>query len=496
MYQKLKFLNKEVKAVDTGKFAVFDLGSNGLRLVIFDDIERYPHQFISERFGAHLAEGKDNIGPFVLSDKKIEDTMRVLKWFDWICKEQKVKTAVVVATSAIRDAVNGQDLVNRAKQELAIDINVIDGVTEAKLSAIGALNSIKNANGLVLDLGGGSLEIYCTKTKKQVSLPLGVLTLQSLTDNNPAKAEEILTKELQKYSWIVNNKGEDIIANGGGMRSIAVLHMNKNNYQIRVPQGYQVNKNLLIDFFDDLILLDPISSYLTGYDEKFKSAIPYRAVLLKVLFNLNDNFQKLKFSNFGLREGVLFSQIETADYNLAEKYAKDISIEKGFGLEYALSSYSFVSDTFKNLDHDVLYLTALLKDIAWRVHKQYRGKVLFDEILNLDVVGIDHKLRVKLALAAYFTQERELSQRLKDIITDIVDKVDILHCKLIGQAYKLTELLNPARDGDFSESNMFVNANNEVDLHTSRHIREIINPGLNKRLFEINLLLKKIKNKE
>lgn len=493
MYKKLKFLNQNEISTCTGKFAVIDLGSNSLRLVIFDDVENYPHQFISERYRAKLAEGKSSVD-FELSEDKIDNLLKTLKWFDWICKEQGVQTAVVVATSAIREAKNGKDIAKRAKKELGVEINIIDGQTEAKLSAIGALNSIKNANGLVLDLGGGSLEIYCTNTQKQVSLPLGILSLKAITNNDPNAAVELLKEELSKIDWIKNATGLDIIANGGGMRSIAVLNMKKTGYTIHVPQGYEIEKPRATGFIDELFDVERITPYFSGYDQKFKTAIPYRAALLKSLFEINDNFNKIKFSNFGLREGVLFSQMDSVDYNLAEKYAKNMSIEKGFGLEYALSSYSFVTEAFSDLEHDLLYLTALLKDISWRVHKQYRADALFDEILHLDFVGVDHKLRAKLALACYFTQEREMSARHISIVKKILSKKDILNCRLIGQSYKLTELINPARNGDFSESKLYFK-NGILKLKTAPAIAEIINLGVEKRLNELNIIIEELKEK-
>tara|TARA_Y100001960_G_C14781621_1_gene887263 strand:- start:2297 stop:3787 length:1491 start_codon:yes stop_codon:yes gene_type:complete len=490
MYQKLKFLNPDEVSVKTGKFAVVDLGSNSFRLVIFDDIEKYPHQYITERYRAGLAEGKDSDN-FVLSDEKIDKTIKALKWFDWVCKEQHVETVVVVATSAIREAKNNEELIKRARLELGVEINIIDGETEARLSAIGALNSIKKADGLVLDLGGGSLEIYDTNTQSQLSLPLGVLSLRAITNDNPDKAIELLKEELSKHDWIKNAKGLDIIANGGGMRSIAVLHMKKTGYTIQVPQGYEIDRVSAMPFIDELFDVDRIAPYFTGYDDKFKTAIPYRAALLKALFEINENFAKLKFSNFGLREGVLFSQIETTDYNLAEKYAKNMAVEKGFGLEYSLSSYSFVSEVLQDTDHDMLYLTSLLKDIAWRVHKQYRAETLFDDILNLDFVGIDHKLRAKLAIACYFTQESRLTPRHIAIVRKILTDNDILDCRLVGQAYKLTELINPARNGDFSESTLGYK-HGILDLQTTDSIREIIHLGLEKRLKELNETLSEI----
>jgi exopolyphosphatase/guanosine-5'-triphosphate,3'-diphosphate pyrophosphatase len=491
MYTKLKFSNADEQAITSGKFAVVDLGSNSLRLVIFADVENYPHQFISERYRAKLAEGKTSSEDFVLSEEKIDELFKTLKWFDWICKQQEVNNTVVVATSALREAKNGSQIVKRAQEELGIKINIIDGQTEAKLSAIGALNSIKDADGLVLDLGGGSLEIYCTNTKQQVSLPLGILSLKAITNDDPDEAVELLKQELSKIDWIKNSKGLDIIANGGGMRSIAVLNMKKIGYTIQVPQGYEIEKAKAVNFIDELFDVDRIAPYFTGYDEKFKTAIPYRAALLKALFEINESFKILKFSNFGLREGVLFSQIESQDYNLAEKYAKNMSAEKGFGLEYALSSYSFVSEAFNNVDHDLLYLTSLLKDISWRVHKQYRADSLFDEILHLDFVGVDHHLRAKLAVACYFTQESELTPRHIAIIKKILSKKDILDCRLVGQAYKLTELINPARNGDFSDSSLFFK-NGLLKLKTTPAIEEIISIGVQKRLKELNTIINEL----
>jgi exopolyphosphatase / guanosine-5'-triphosphate,3'-diphosphate pyrophosphatase len=490
IYRKLKFTNKDVESIRTGKFAVVDLGSNSLRLSIFNDIEKYPHPFISERYRASLAEDKVS-DDFTLSEEKIEEVLKALKWFNWVCKEQCVENAVVVATSAIREAKNGADLVSRALVELGVDINVIDGLTEAKLSAIGALHSIRNANGLVLDLGGGSLEVYDTNSDNQLSLPLGILTLKAMTNDNPHEAVKILTQELSKYDWLKNTKGTDLIANGGGMRAIAMLHIKKTGYPIAVPQGYSINYNKNKTFFNDLFNVDIVGNYFTGYDVKFKSALPYRAALLKALFEINPNFQNLKFSNFGLREGVLLSQLENIDYNLTQKYAKDIAVEKGFGLAYALSSYSFISEVLHNVEHDLLYLTSLLKDIAWKVHKQYRAESLFTEVLNLDFVGVNHTLRTKLALACYFTQESTTTKTQDDIINKILTTDEILQCKLVGQFYKLTDLINPSRSGDFSSSNISIK-DGLYHFQTSDEIQEIISLGLEKRLKELNNILNQI----
>ncbi|MCP4355118.1 MAG: hypothetical protein GY793_05705 [Proteobacteria bacterium] len=478
MYRNLINGSTPEAFIKVGKFAVIDMGSNSFRLCIFDDVEHYPHQYILERYKTKLAEGKGKDG-FVLKEEKIEEALRTLRWFDWICKQQCVENVVVVATSAIREAENGSDLVRRAKEELGVVINVIDGDNEARLSALGASKSIRNAQGLVIDLGGGSLEIFDTETKHQKSLPLGILTLKELTNNNPQKAVEILKKELAKDDWIVNSKGNDIIANGGGMRSIALMHMKKVNHPIWVPQGYIINSVESLNFIESLFYINDFSDIHTGDD------VVYRGALLKALFELSPKLKQIKFSNFGLREGLLFSHLKNKNYNLLEMYCKNMSKEKGFGFDYARNSYKFVKEIIPEVNQEVLYYTALVKDICWRVHKQYRADVLFEQLLTLDFVGVGHYLRAMIALSGSLTQGKKLKQKQLETAFSTLSKEDVLVCKMIGEIYKLTELLNPARDGDFSSYNLSRNgAGIEMDINPE--VEEIIHLGLQERLKKVN----------
>src|SRR5690606_13182741 len=191
-----------------------DIGSNSVRLVIYEGVSRSPTVLFNEKMLAGLGRGMHSTGR--LDPEAVDLAIAELRRFGALCRQARARDVHVIATAAARDAVNGPQFIARAEEVLGTRIHVLSGREEARHAARGVLSGFVPADGVAGDLGGGSLELVridANAIGDSITLPLGGLRLQDRSGNDPVEARRIAAAEVAR--WQAGGGGRPFYAIGG-----------------------------------------------------------------------------------------------------------------------------------------------------------------------------------------------------------------------------------------------------------------------------------------
>ena len=222
------------------RLGVIDIGSNSVRLVIFDGAARSPAYFFNEKVLCALG---DNLGPNgELNDINKQRALSAIKRFVMLAQSMNSNLRAI-ATEAIRNAPNGQDFCSKICTETGLKVMIATGEEEARLSAEGVLLGWPDSDGIVCDLGGASMELAEISNGRvgvAKSSPLGPLILDSLFTDPIIKRNYIKSKLIGLRKLFKNNY-KSIYLVGGSWRTIARMQMEISDYPLKVLHEYQIN---------------------------------------------------------------------------------------------------------------------------------------------------------------------------------------------------------------------------------------------------------------
>jgi exopolyphosphatase/guanosine-5'-triphosphate,3'-diphosphate pyrophosphatase len=296
------------------RIAVIDLGSNTNRLVVMETQPGFSYQLVDEvREVVRLRHGMTSRG---LSEDAIARGLSTLRLYLDFCQQTHVSKILATATSAVREAANGRAFLERIREELGISIKLLDGEEEAYYDSLGALNEIELQEGVVLDIGGGSIQlsdIHRRSFQKGSSLSLGALALtERFIENDPISKHEYLRikgeieRQLDSVIWLPGKTGQTLVGLGGTIRNLALIEAERQNYPLYTQHGFVLDRNSVkksIAFFREhplqkRQLLPGLSS------DRADIILPGAMVLLEVMRRLE--VDQMQLSVNGLREGVFF----------------------------------------------------------------------------------------------------------------------------------------------------------------------------------------------
>jgi exopolyphosphatase/guanosine-5'-triphosphate,3'-diphosphate pyrophosphatase len=200
--------------------AVIDIGSNSVRLVVYETMARSLVTIFNEKALCGLGREVQSTG--LLTEDAVARALTALRRFRALCRIQQVGRVFAIATAACRDARNGPDFIAKAERICGTKIEILSGPREAKLSALGVVSGIHNPDGIVGDLGGGSLELIDVQKNRVhsgVTLPLGSLALQDLSHKSLKRAERIVRDDLSGVAHLKAGQGRTFYAVGGTWRA-------------------------------------------------------------------------------------------------------------------------------------------------------------------------------------------------------------------------------------------------------------------------------------
>lgn len=391
----------------TGRVGVIDIGSNSIRLVVYDRLVRAPIPVFNEKVMCGL--GRTLAATGMLDPDGRALAMDNLIRFTALLEGMNVDRVDILATAAVRDATDGADFVAEVARRCALDIAVISGSEEARLSALGVLAGIPEADGAMGDLGGGSLELVGLdkgRIAEQATLPLGPFRLMALKGGAP-KLRPRIGATLADEPWLEAYRGRPFYAVGGAWRALARVHMALRRHPIHVIQHYSADAADLKDLAR-LIARQGKSSLerLPGVSKRRLEALPYAAAVLESVIEALAP-QRVVFSAGGLREGHLFDLLPPEDQAVdpliaACGDAAERIDRHGFGDVGAMADWIAPLFVDEPTGFDRLRrAAALLSDIGWAEHPDYRAEHAFLRVLRLQAGGLDHVERAQLAAAIF-----------------------------------------------------------------------------------------------
>jgi exopolyphosphatase/guanosine-5'-triphosphate,3'-diphosphate pyrophosphatase len=433
-------------------YAVVDIGSNSVRLVIYDRLTRSPASLFNEK--SLCAIGRNMVTTGLLDDEGSDAAVAALGRYREILGAMGIARVDAVATAAVRDAKNGNLFVTRARDALGVPIKILTGEEEARLASEGVLSAIPDADGVMGDLGGGSLELAMlsgAKASVGVTLPFGPLRLMDLCEGKIDRARAIVDKGLEAIDGLEKLKGKTLYAVGGVWRNIARIHMDDTAHEIRVLHHYEMSRERALGFVNFLSGLGRKSiEAIVSVSRRRAEAIPYGAVVMERLIKAA-KLERVVISAYGLREGMVFAKLP------AEERAKDPLIAAcedmaaRLGRDGALGPvlerwtaplFSRDDKAFDRLRRAACYLA----DTGWRGHPDHRAEQMFGEVLSAPLIGVDHPGRALLALAMFHRYGGEGDKAIKRIKRFAGDSV-AERAELLGLALRAALVMaGPAAD--------------------------------------------------
>ncbi len=386
-------------------FGVVDIGSNSIRLVIFERLSRNPWPLFNEKVVCGIARGMVSSG-----ELHKEGTVRALEAlgrFRTLADGMNVPGLQVVATAAVRDAANGAAFAKKAEKAVGAKIRVLTGAEEARLAAHGVLFGIPDADGLVGDLGGGSLELMEVRDGKLgegATLPLGPLRLMDAAKGKIKSAQEIIEDELHKAEWLGGLKGRTLYLVGGTWRNFTSIAMEQENHPLRILQNYAAPAGKAKSL---AALLKPMSArslrQVGELSTRRLEAMPFGAAVLERLIKVS-KVATVVTSVYGVREGVLFEAIDEAERGTDPLLAAaaDLNVQLARSPGHAPELNRWLAPLFDRWPDDLKrfqQVVSFLSDIGWRYHPDYRAERAFERVLTMPVAGLTHQARAFLALA-------------------------------------------------------------------------------------------------
>ena len=392
---------------DRAPYAIVDIGSNSVRIVVYDQLGRAPLPRFNEKSLCRLGEGLAQTGS--IAPENFGRTIDALRRFRAIADAMGVTRIDVTATEAIRRAKNGAELAGLIEREAGLKVRILSGAEEARFAALGVISGFFRPVGLVGDMGGGSLEVAEVLDdqvgERWVSLPLGALPVEALLQKGLPEAKRAID-DLLRASLPPALTQPVFFPVGGGWRALAQIHMTMSQAPIHVVHGYSLAVDEAREFAKMLLRLPPDKlAALPGMPARRARTVPAAALVLdRVLKRLSP--EQVLFSALGLREGWLFSQLKAAERYLDPliEGAQMIGLPMARVPHFAPSLVKWTGSLFPGetaADTRLRVAVCALSDIAWRDHPDVRAEECFRRLLHFPFIGITHPERVFVASAIH-----------------------------------------------------------------------------------------------
>jgi exopolyphosphatase/guanosine-5'-triphosphate,3'-diphosphate pyrophosphatase len=439
--------------------AVIDIGSNSVRLVVYEQMSRSLVSVFNEKTLCGLGREVQSTG--LLAPDAVDKALISLKRFHALCKIQRVGRIFAIATAACRDATNGPDFIAKAERICGVPIEILSGPREARLSALGVISGIHKPDGIVGDLGGGSLELIDVRghqVRGGVTLPLGSLALQDLSHKSLKRAERIVRTELAEVPRLKAGRGRTFYAVGGTWRALARIHIIQSGYPMKVMHGYSIPAQDALDFARRLRRLAAANmlANIEAVSDARRPLLTYAALVLEYIIR-TARPKTITFSTFGVREGLLYSMLPEAER------AKDGLLCAAQSLNELLSrsarhAQELIEWTDRLVrvvhlreteeDRRFRHAACQLSDVAWRVHPDHRGEQTLELITNGNFGSITHQGRAFVALSVFF-RYAGLSEENQPpvIIQEQVAPAMLDRARMLGAAFRVAHLISAARPG-------------------------------------------------
>ncbi|MGI9393073.1 MAG: Ppx/GppA family phosphatase [Boseongicola sp.] len=434
-----------------GRVGVLDVGSNSVRMVVFDGAARSPAYFFNEKVMAGLGAGMAETGR--LSEDGRRRALAAICRFQQLAETMKIAPLTAVATAAVREAEDGPAFREEVENATGLRLWVIDGKEEARLSAQGVLLGWPGAYGLVCDIGGSSMELAELRegrVGKRISTKLGPQRLMAMKGGKKG-LRNFIKQEVSDLAEVMGRQKDRLFLVGGSWRALARIDMDRRDYPLAVLHEYRMSRKSVLATIGYIAENDPEELRLRcGLGDSRMSLVPLASLVLKELVRTFKPYD-IAISSYGIREGMLYEQMpqrlrDRDPLIEACRFAesKDARIP-GFGRRL----YEFVLPLFKSRGGPpkrLIKAACLLHDVSWRAHPDYRHAVAFDEATRANLGGMTHGERVFLGVALFHRYKNSRENTRFEPMFRLIDKSELSQAEILGKAMRFGAMLTASED--------------------------------------------------
>ena len=461
------------------RIGIIDIGSNSVRLVIIDIKENRAHHLIENlKRTIRLRSGVDQGG--LLTEHGIDNAVETIALFVKFCQARRVNRIIAVATAAVRQAANGNVLVDRILKQTGVQTHVLSGEEEAYLGYLGLVNTVTETTGLMADLGGGALKLvgFADRLNRQsVTLEFGAVSLMEKFDmadlpkaKNLRSFEAFLVEPFSQIPWL--SEYPKLLGIGGTFRSLARVYRNHVQYVPDLTDGIIIPSAAVEELYRMLSTMDlQRRRQVPGLEQARADLIVTGVGIIYRLLQAS-GCPELMVSASSIRDGLFFRYLYPRDpilfsvlshhtdnlieyHNLDENHLRRVS-----NLAVTLYDQLAPLHNLGSSERRLLLMASLLHELGVVVSVESLEKHTLYTVLNSRFLSLVHRERL---ITAYLAASHDAPFRAG--LTDYVTNGPLVpeDLELIS---KLTPLLQIAHSLDRSRAGVVT------------HVRAELSPGL------------------
>ncbi len=430
---------------ETRQAAVIDVGSNSVRLVIYRLDGRSIWTLYNEKALAGL--GRDLPVTGRLSPQGVETALIAIRRFRALLDGWRAEDVTAAATAAVREAADGPAFLKRIRDETGLVVRVLSGEEEARYGALGVVAGEPNAEGVVGDLGGSSLELVRLSGQNPeggTTLPLGPFALGAPRlldiDRTRRLIDIALAPQAQRFA------SKHFHAVGGAWRNLALFHMELADYPLRVAHQYEMSRSDGLEVARLVARQSKASlERMQGLSKKRVETLPYAAVVLEALIE-RLGVERIIISAFGVREGLLLEgmdpEVRRRDPLIegceALTAVRGMTVDLGGPLEAWLTpAFEKLPAVFGDRDPVLLAAASRLADLGVRLHPDHRADLAFEQVLRAPIAGMSHPERAFLASVAFSRHTAATTTPEAQAIARVIGAERRQRARALGAAVRL-----------------------------------------------------------
>jgi exopolyphosphatase/guanosine-5'-triphosphate,3'-diphosphate pyrophosphatase len=460
--------------LDVGRpVAIIDIGSNSVRLVAYEGLTRAPTPIYNEKVLCGLGRHVATTGR--LDEDAVERALRALARFRVLCETMGVSEMFVLATAAARDADNGPAFLEAAEKACGCQVELLSGAKEAELSALGVISGFHGPDGIVGDMGGGSLELVDVKGDgigDGVTMPLGGLALQDMSGGSLKKAQKLVREGLARAPrQLERMRGRTFYAVGGTWRALAKLHQAARDYPLHVMHGYTISPDDGLDFLQLVERVDAKTlKDIESVSEARRPLLSYGAVVLEEIIRLGQPAE-VAVSALGVREGLLYDRLdgEARRRDPLIAAAADLNLLRSRSPRHGEELWDWTDRFVESVglpetedERRCRHAACLLADIGWRAHPDYRGEQSLNIIAHAAFVGLDHPGRAYIGLSIFFRHEGLSPEKASPTLKALTGPRLFERARLLGALMRVAYPVSVAMEGVLPRTPLLARGNQVV----------------------------------
>lgn len=421
------------------KVAIIDIGSNSIRLVLFEIYKNHSFRVIDDiKESPRLGEGIFVNG--LMKEENMNKALETLILFKSLWEHRGVTEILAFGTAAVRTAKNSKEFLENIKSKCNIDVTVLSGEEEAKYSFYGAINSLDTKEGLLVDMGGASCELVHFENrsiKNSVSLNFGSLSIMedfnlkdSIKEEQEKSLNEYLEKEFAKVPWLKKLSNIPLIGVGGTIRNLGKIHMKQSKYPIDNLHNYFIEKDSLKNIYYFLKEKDlKEKQKIEGLAKSRADIVSGASFVFTKLIDYS-GLSGVQISGKGIREGFLYSHLNKRGKKITDVFSYglfNVCERYGVNQEHGETIYKTFIELFHKLQplHNLEINEKVAKSLSYLclsgINISYYDHDLhsFYTILNSRLDGVSHKELLVIALASsQQNKKNSLWENYKNFLTE------------------------------------------------------------------------------